>query len=151
VREYAITGNTVLPEATLRGIATPYVGRELSWADLEQLRDELTRAYVDAGYLTSGAWIPDQAVENGVVEIRIQEGVLGELSIESDRRLSSRYVEDRLHGALVGPLNLRALEERLQILRQDPVVAAVDAELRQAHSAAKATCTCAFAKPTRSS
>jgi len=130
VREYAITGNTVLPEATLRGIAVPYVGRELSWADLERLRDELTRAYVDAGYLTSGAWIPDQAVENGVIEIRIQEGVLGELSIESDRRLSSRYVENRLHGALVGPLNLRALEERLQILRQDPVVAAVDAELR---------------------
>src|SRR5262245_4705408 len=59
---FRFVGNTIVPEEELQAIAAPYVGRELGNAELESLRLALTRRYVEAGYINSGAVIPDQDV-----------------------------------------------------------------------------------------
>lgn len=129
VRAFRITGNTVLPEEVVRSIVAPYAGRSITNQDLEALRDALTHAYLEAGYATSGAWVPSQRVEDGVLEIRMHEGTLGRLTVEVEGRLRPVWADRRLQPALQGPLNLHRIEERLQILYQDPLVIAVDAEL----------------------
>jgi len=129
VRGFRIVGNTVVSDRALRELASPYTNRDLSFADLEALRDALTLEYVRAGYVTSGAYIPDQRVEDGIVEIRIQEGVLARVEVETEGHLRDAYVEERVDRANSGPVNLFAIEERLQILQQDPVIRSIDAEL----------------------
>ena len=52
--------------------------------------------YVERGYLNSGAVIPDQRVEDGVVRIQIIEGRLSEVEVTGDTHLSAGYVQDRL-------------------------------------------------------
>ncbi len=70
VREVRITGSTVIAGSGLDRIAAPYRGKRLSFADLEKLRDQPTLAYIERGYISSGAVIPDQTIRDGVVEIR---------------------------------------------------------------------------------
>ena len=63
VRHVRITGNTVLTQGELLEIAAPYEGKQLSFADLEKLRDQLTLVHIQRGYVSSGAVIPDQVIQ----------------------------------------------------------------------------------------
>jgi hemolysin activation/secretion protein len=128
LREVRIRGNTVLPEATLSELARSYVGREVRASDLETLRDRITRAYVDAGYVTSGAVVPPQELDDGVLEVDVIEGRLASVVVSGEGRLRPRYVRSRLELG-DAPVNVHALEEKLQLLQQDRNVRHVAAEL----------------------
>jgi hemolysin activation/secretion protein len=129
IREVRVVGNTVLSDDELVRIAEPFVDREDSFADLVELRDRLTLAYVQRGYVSSGAVLPKQSLDDGVLEIQIVEGVLSEIDVETSGRLRESYVRRRLERGAEGPVNIGALEERLQMLQQGPHIARVHAAL----------------------
>ena len=51
VEQIAFRGNRALPLRTLEAVAAPYLGRDLSAADIEELRDALTHRYTEHGYI----------------------------------------------------------------------------------------------------
>lgn len=129
IRGYRITGNTVLSDEELAKITEPYANRAISFADLQALRDRLTFAYIKRGYISSGAVIPNQRIQDGILEIRIVEGVLADIDIESDGRFRESYLRRRVRRYAEGPVNVYALEEQLQILQQDDRIQTIQAEL----------------------
>jgi hemolysin activation/secretion protein len=130
VRAWRFAGNTAFSHEELARVAAPWTGREITTAELEQVRDALTRHYVEGGYVTSGALVPDQSPQDGVVEIRIVEGAVEAIEVEGPRFLRARYVRSRLERATRAPLDVVALEERIQLLQQDPHIRRIQAELR---------------------
>jgi hemolysin activation/secretion protein len=129
VKDYRFSGNTALSDSGLARIAAPFSGREVSFADLDVLRDRLTLAYVRRGYVSSGALLPEQQVEDGIVHIQIVEGVLSEFEIHTDGRFRESYLRKRLEPVPRGVVNVNQLERRLQTLQQDPRVRRLRAEL----------------------
>jgi hemolysin activation/secretion protein len=129
VRGIRITGSTVFSEEDLAKVTTPYVNRELTTEDLEALRLALTRLYIDAGYINSGAVIPDQTVRDGVITMQIIEGELTAIEITGNRWFRTNYLRQRLLLDLEPPLNIAPLQQRLQFLQQDSRIARLDAEL----------------------
>jgi hemolysin activation/secretion protein len=129
VQTFVVEGSTVFTQEELRGITGPYVGRSITSEDLHRLRDELTRLYVEAGYVNSGAVLPDQEVTDGTVTYRIVEGSLARIDIEENRWFRERYLRDRLERGAATPLDVDDLEAELQILQQDPRIRRVRAEL----------------------
>jgi hemolysin activation/secretion protein len=127
VKEVRVSGNTVLPESEIAELTAPFTNRTVAFADLQALRDRLTRAYIERGYITSGAVV--EGVDDGVVSIQIVEGVLGEIEISTDGRLRASTLERRLQRKATGPVNVFEFEEQLQILQQDPRIGRVDAQL----------------------
>jgi hemolysin activation/secretion protein len=130
VREVRIDGNTVLPDDVLADIVKPFLNRSLSTGDLEELRRQLTLAYVDRGYVNSGATLPDQEVRDGVVTYHIVEGRLTQIRVEGAGRLDERYISNRLAQGAGPPLNIERLQERLQILLQDPLIERMNVDLQ---------------------
>lgn len=128
-REIVIRGNTTLPDESLRRVADRYVGRPLGGAELERLRREVTRLYVEAGYATSGAVIPDQDLRAGRLVVAVVEGRLGTIEVENARGFRPAYLAARLRGPEGEVLNLVRLEQRLRRLRDDPRIRALRAEL----------------------
>jgi hemolysin activation/secretion protein len=122
-------GNTVLPEADLVGVAASYEGRTLQAEDLEALRVEVTRRYVAAGYLNSGAVIPDQTVVDGVLVVRIVEGGLAAVEVSGEHVFQPGYLEDRLRVAAGSPLNVNRLQEAMQVMLQEGAIERINAEL----------------------
>ena len=55
VKRIRITGNTVLADSELAEITRLYENRVVSSEELQELRQRLTLAYVDRGYINSGA------------------------------------------------------------------------------------------------
>lgn len=105
------------------------MGRDVTQEDLAALRQALTLKYVNAGYINSGALLPDQQVVDGVVEYRIVEGRLSGITVTGNERMQGDYIADRLALGGAAPLNVNALQDRLQILLQGPFVERINAEL----------------------
>ncbi|MBI1732271.1 MAG: ShlB/FhaC/HecB family hemolysin secretion/activation protein [Gammaproteobacteria bacterium] len=139
VQKIRLTGNTVFPAEELGAITAEYENREITTEELQALRLALTKYYVERGYINSGAVIPDQQVENGVVEIAIVEGVLTDISVDGVKRLRPAYLRKRLEFGASTPLNIRELQNQLHILLQDPHIKAIHAELQPGASPGEGT------------
>jgi len=129
VRAVRVVGADALGEARIARLVAPYVGRALGTEDLLALCDAITRAYVEAGYATSGAFLPDQRIEDGTVEVRVVEGGLARIDVEGLRWLRPAYVRRRIALGAGRPLDVNALERELQLLLRDPRLASLHAEL----------------------
>ena len=129
VESIQVTGNTVL-QAEIDALIAPLENQELTLSDLFALRADLTQLYIDNGYITSGAFLPNnQDLNDGTVEIQIVEGSLEALQINGLQRLREGYVRSRLSPTTRSPLNRADLEESLQLLQLNPLLRRVDAEL----------------------
>jgi hemolysin activation/secretion protein len=129
VERFEVTGATVFTPEEIEAVTAPYAGHELAAEDLIRLKNELTLKYVNAGYVNSGAVIPDQDVGSGVVRIQIVEGTLGRIDVAKTRWFREDYFRERLSAAASDPLDAAALQERLQIFQQDPRIRRVQAQL----------------------
>jgi hemolysin activation/secretion protein len=130
VREIRVTGSTVFSPEELAAVTGPYQNRELTTEDLEALRIALTLLYVNRGYVNSGAILPDQAITDGVVTFRIIEGELTRVELQGNRWFRSSYLEKRFSLAGGPPLNVNALQERLQLLLEDPRIERLNGQLK---------------------
>ena len=130
VRKIFVTGSSVFTPEELSKITAPYENRSLTSEDLESLRRALTLRYVDAGYINSGATLPDQEVRDGVITFQIVEGVLTQISVEGNEWFRESYIRDRVELGAGPPVNVNPLQQRLQLLQQDNRLRALHAELR---------------------
>jgi len=130
VNAIQVTGNTVFPDSEIKAVTTPYENRTLTTEDLERLRLALTLLYINNGYITSGAVIPDQDVKDGVIQIQIIEGMLSRIDVEGNNWFRRGYLSDRLMLGAGPPLKIEPLQERLQLLQRDPRLERINADLR---------------------
>jgi hemolysin activation/secretion protein len=129
VRRINVIGSTVYSAEELARVTAPYENRELTGEDLEALRRAVTLLYVDKGYINSGAIIPDQLVD-GVITVQVIEGELTDMNIGSLRWFRTGYISDRIGLGAGPPLNIISLQERLQLIQQDPLIQRINAELK---------------------
>ena len=145
VRQFIVTGSTVfsseeLSQAAQAAVFSPDTprctlptegveGYELTFPQLLQARSAVTEFYLDQKYVTSGAFIPEQTLQGGIVEIQIVEGRLEDIQVTGNQRLNPNYVRNRLEIAGSPPLNIDRLLEGLQLLQLDPLIETIDAEL----------------------
>lgn len=130
VNAIQVIGNTVFPDSEIKAVTKPYENRTLTTEDLERLRLALTLLYINNGYITSGAVIPDQDVQDGVIQIQIIEGALSRIDVEGTNWFRRGYLSDRLMLGAGPPLKIEPLQERLQLLQRDPRIERINADLR---------------------
>ena len=130
VQKINVTGSTIFGNNQINAIVQPFEGRTLTLEQLREVADAITQLYLNQGYITSRAIIVDQAISNGVVEIRVLEGSLEEIRIEGGRRVNANYIRSRVQLGAKTPLNTAQLEDQLRLLRADPLFENVEASLR---------------------
>lgn len=129
VERVEVLGSTVL-QAEIAALTRQVENQEVTLNDLFQLRANITELYVANGYITSGAFLPNnQDFSDGVVEIQVVEGALETVEITGLSRLRESYVRDRIRRGTRAPLNQDRLEDVLRVLQIDPLLASVNAEL----------------------
>jgi len=130
VRQFEFEGNRAFSSAELSAVTASFTNREISSEDLEGARRAITVHYVNHGYINSGAVIPDQDPTNGIVRLRIVEGVLSGVELQGNRWLRDAYIKSRVERWSGPPLNVNQLQEGLLLLRQNPNVRQINAELK---------------------
>jgi hemolysin activation/secretion protein len=129
VRSYRIAGSTVFSQEELERAVAPWAGRAIRSEDLVAVTNAVTKLYIDRGYVTSGAVVPDQEFEDGIVEVRIIEGSLGEIRTRGNEQFRHWYLRNRIAPGATTPLSVEKLGRQLQILQQDPLIQQVAVRL----------------------
>lgn len=129
VKQFEIVGSSVFSQQELQKVIQPFVGRSLSFAELFQVRSAITKLYTDNGYINSGAYIPEQEINSGTLTIQVLEGGLENINVTGTKRLNPNYIRKRLELAAGKPVKVDSLLEALQMLRLDPLIENISAEL----------------------
>lgn len=112
IREVKVKGANLLSISTVNEITASYAARCLAVNDIEKLLAELTNAYISAGYVTARAYLPQQDLSGGVLEIQVIEGRVEKILIKDDDKRSIS-VGNVAPGVVGSPLNLRDFEQAL--------------------------------------
>jgi hemolysin activation/secretion protein len=131
VKRFQIIGSTVFTQADFDRVTQAYLNRDISIAELFEIRSKITELYLSKGYVTSGAIVPPQTIgrADGVVEIQVIEGRVESIEVKGNSRLNAEYVRSRIARYTGEPLNQQQLLMGLQLLRLNPLINNVRAEL----------------------
>lgn len=131
VLKVLVSGSTILTPQEIKTLVEPLEGRLVTVLKLRQIADKITEIYLDRGYVTSRAILPSQNIGDGIVEIKVIEGILGEIQIEGTKRLHNSYIESRIRLGERKPLDSARLEKKLRLLQSNPLFENLEASLRQ--------------------
>ncbi|GFE70795.1 ShlB/FhaC/HecB family hemolysin secretion/activation protein [Chroococcus sp. FPU101] len=129
IQKIEIVGNTILHQE-ITDLVSRYENRDVTFEELLCLRTEITQLYVQRGYITSGAFLPNnQDITSGTVQIQVIEGEIENVEISGLRRLRQGYIRSRLAIGIDTPFNQADLQRSLELLQLDPLLEQVNAEL----------------------
>ena len=103
-------GNTKLSNGKIKKLAKPFLNKCLAVDEINKLLNTITNAYIDKGYITSGAYLktPQTKTKEGILQIKIIEG-----SIEKFDGLTEAERISAFPNLLGKILNLRDIEQGL--------------------------------------
>ena len=131
LKGFRVTGNTVFAESELIDLVREYVGREVSFADLERAAARISRYYREHGYMVARAYVPAQFVKtDGVVEIAVIEGRFGKVELENKSRVRDGVARGYLDAFPGTPVTQPELERKMLLLNDLPGVREARATLR---------------------
>ncbi len=124
-----VRGNTVFDPLELEALMVPFLKKKLSYEQIGQIPQKITDLYRSNGYLTSGAFFPQQEIRNGVAIIYVVEGKLERVETLGISKLKENYLRSRLQWNPQVPLNVEQLIEKIQLLQQDILIEKIEAQL----------------------
>lgn len=125
-----IKDGSIFSDQDFAPILQIYQGQTLTIDAIKDLRNAITQLYLNAGYITSRAFIDNYDQDSGVLSIRLVEGGITEFDIQGTQRLNPSYIRQRLELGAGPPLNTAELEEQLKLLRADPLLDNIEASLQ---------------------
>lgn len=120
VQSFTFSGNSQFTDSVLLGLLGNYTNRNLSFADLQEAAVIITNFYRKAGYFVAYAYLPEQTLEHGQVEIAILEGRFDDshlkgqgISLLNNTRINKKVLQNFLDtqkkGSLITESNLNHL------------------------------------------
>ena len=120
IRKINVTGRTLLSEKEINGIILPSENKELTLRDIQKIADLITDAYRQKGYITSRAFLPPQKIEQGILEIRIVEGITGDVEVKGNRYFKSSLLKKKITLKKGEPFNYNILRRGLSKINEQP-------------------------------
>ncbi len=120
LKDVRITGVTAFRTEDFQPLYKGYIGKEVTFKDLNDVADRIKAKYKAKGFLTTNVYIPEQEIAGGSIEIRVAEGKMGKLLIEGNKWFSKNILEKYFHSKKNDILDLRVVQRDLLRLNQNP-------------------------------
>ncbi|GLZ86015.1 hypothetical protein Pres01_20660 [Metapseudomonas resinovorans] len=118
IRQIDIQGATLLTQGKRDELLAPFIGHCLGVPQLNELLKLITGHYLDRGYVTTRAYLPQQDLSTGRLKIIVIEGKLE--GLDSSELASDRELAMSFPGRTGEVLNLRELEQLVDHLNRLP-------------------------------
>lgn len=111
IRNIILEGSYSLSDEERQGLILPFIGKCLGLVEIRELMRVVTNFYIDKGYVTTRAYIPQQDMSTGTLKLLIIEGITGEIDLEQKNvRTNLATAFPDLKGKI---LNIRDIEQGL--------------------------------------
>ena len=113
-----VSSSQILTEQEIKNIIEDYTQTNIKFEQLQEIINRLNKLYLEKGFVTARAYIPEQTIEDETVRIELLEGKIGDVSIYDNKWTRTKYINDRL-GLKKGDLfNIQTLEQNLMIFNR---------------------------------
>ena len=133
VKRIDVLGSSILTSVEIESLVVPLQNKSVTLNQLQEVTDKISQIYQDRNYITSRAVLIPQDIKDGIVTIQVKEGSLERVDVKRAGdlvgRLNDSYIRDRVLQAGATPLNFANLEDALQLLRADPLIGDIRANL----------------------
>ena len=131
LRDVIVSGAMALPSTALARTYGPYLGKQVSQADLAAIAAAIGDLYRTAGFFLSRAIVPPQDVIDGRVRLEVIEGSIAEVALKGDAG-EQFGVRPMLAPALAEhPSRLATLERQLLLINTRPGVRIADTAIEE--------------------
>jgi hemolysin activation/secretion protein len=121
IKGFLFSGNTVIGKEQLESITEPYIGQPLELLLLESAAQAVTDYYRKKGYTLASAYVPQQDVKFGVVELAVLEGRIGDITVSGNMHYSSSFIKGHFAQAMEENVARNdSLERALLLLNEYP-------------------------------
>ena len=118
IKSIKLQGVSLLSESTQQELLKPFLNRCLGANQLNELLKAITQHYIDQGYVTSRAYLPQQDLSDGELEVLVVEGRVE--GLDSSAIATERELAMGFPGEPGEPLNLREMEQLVDQLNRLP-------------------------------
>jgi hemolysin activation/secretion protein len=131
LRRVSIAGAAAIPKERLVTAYQPYIGKQVSQADLAVIASAISDAYRAAGFHLSRAIVPPQDIQGGALRIQVIEGSITDVTLKGDGA-EQFGVRPMLAAVLAEqPSRLATLERQLLLINGRPGVRIEDTALEE--------------------
>ncbi len=130
VKEFSFDGNKKYPTSEFQKLVQDKVNKELAYADLRNILQEVSFYYRSKGFLAT-AFLPEQDIKDGKIQIFIVEGKIGKIEIKADvkkelnisRERISKFIFNKINPNEI--LNIVQLDRNIRNLNNTPGINAI--------------------------
>jgi len=130
VKEFSFDGNKKYPTSEFQKLVKDKVNKELVYADLRNILQEVSFYYRSKGFLAT-AFLPEQDIKDGKIQIFIVEGKIGKIEIKADVKKELNISRERIKKFIfnkINPneiLNIVQLDRNIRNLNNTPGINAI--------------------------
>lgn len=124
-----VAGVTLVSNEKIDNAIAPLKGECLGLVEINSVLEAITFSYVEAGYIAARAYLPEQDLSDGQLDIVVVEGSLEAIVMNGDRQAQASQRTTAFPGMLGEPVNLRDIEQGLDQLSR---LRSVDATMQVA-------------------
>jgi hemolysin activation/secretion protein len=122
VHHIDVHGVHVLSPGTVTGATAALEGHCLGLGQINDVLKAVTFAYVQRGYVTARAYLPEQDLSKGVLRVSVVEGKLAAITMNGSKTAEASERDAAFVGMVGKPLNLRDVEQGLDQMSRLPGV-----------------------------
>jgi hemolysin activation/secretion protein len=127
ITDFRLNGRTLIPQEDLDRVLQPWRNRSLSLNQIQDVANAISNAYRLRDYVAQ-VLVPEQKIENGIVELQIIEVKLGRIKVDNEgpnqdnprfgNQLASEYLLERNQEN--SPLRVDQLQRAIMIVSETP-------------------------------
>ena len=118
VENIEVSPSEILTEEEIKSIIEEYTQTNITFEQLQEIANRINKLYLDKGYVTARAYIPQQTIENETVKIELLEGRVGDITITGNRWTRTKYIKDRIDSQKDSIFNVIKLEQNMTLFNR---------------------------------
>lgn len=121
IENIEVSSSEILTENEIKNIINNYIGNNLKIEDIRNIVNDINKLYLEKGYVTARAYLPEQTIENGKIKIYLAEGKVGDLNINNPAKLhwtKDKYIKDRINAKSGTIFNIAELERDILLFNR---------------------------------
>ena len=125
LNQVVLKGSNTYKTEDFSAVYAPYMGKKVSFADLNTIALGMTRKYREDGYVFSRVILPPQRIKDGVLYVEAVEGRITNVTVEGDVKDTNGLIKvfaDKIRSA--GPANTKEIERYLLLIDDLPGITA---------------------------
>ena len=121
IRRFLVEGNTILSQAELDRILTPFSGKNRDFGDIQRALEVLQDVYTGRGFNAVRVSVPEQDIRSGQVRLRVLEARIRRVRVQGNRFFDEKNVRAGLPSLKEGTSpNTRAIGQDAQLVNENP-------------------------------